>query len=314
MTSASAASCSRSSWRSTRSSRSPTRPSGSSVAAQATSRASHSRDLLLELFDPALAVVASLPVPAARRLELRLQPLGFRPGPQQDVLVLAAGRLHGGDLGREPLDLAFQVGAVVARLVGLACPGTCCVSSDGGVGDQALGDVEPEERLHGRPQHLAAGLVLGERADLLGVEEEELRDLQREEVLDELAPVLGVPAVGQAVERDLELLPHLAALHGPGPADLVDVLLAARRVAERDRDPRPFAPADAVVDRLAEELVVREVGPLRAPGPRAVEGKLDRVEQRRLAGAVGAAEQDDRPHPRVARAGHGRQVEVCSPA
>ena len=81
---------------------------------------------------------------------------------------------------------------------------------DGGVGDQALGDVEAQQRLDGRPQHLAAGLVLGERSDLLRVEEEELRDLQREEVLDELAPVLRVPAIGQAIERHLELLPHLA--------------------------------------------------------------------------------------------------------
>ena len=78
------------------------------------------------------------------------------------------------------------------------------------------------------------------------------------------------------------------------------MLLAARGVAERERDARPLAPGDAMVDRLAEELVIRQVGPLRAPGPGAVERELDRVEQGRLAGAVGAAEQDDRPHPATA--------------
>ena len=105
------------------------------------------------------------------------------------------------DLDREPFDLAFELGPVVAGLVGLHASFADSASRTAGVGDQALGDVEAQQRLDRRAQHLAAGLVLGQRADLLGVEEEELRDLEREEVLDELAPVLGVPAVGQAIQR-----------------------------------------------------------------------------------------------------------------
>ena len=164
-------------------------------------------------------------------------------------------------------------------------------------------------RLDGGPQDLAARLVLGEGADLLRVEEEELRDLEREEILDELAPVVGVPAIRQAIDRDLRLLPDLPALHAPGAADLVDVLFPAGGVAEDERDPCPVALTDAVVDRLAEELVIREIRPLRASRADTVERELNRVEQRCLAGPVGAAKQDDRAHPGIAGRGEWSQVE-----
>ena len=65
---------------------------------------------------------------------------------------------------------------------------------DGGVGDQPLDDVQPQQRLDRRPERLAAALVLGQRPDLLGVEEEELGDLERDELLDQLGPVVRVPA------------------------------------------------------------------------------------------------------------------------
>ena len=173
------------------------------MAARATSRESHSSISSLELLDPALAVAARLPVPAPRRLELLLQPLRIRLGSAARTFSSSPRLVFMAiDLGRSSLDLAFELGAVLAQAWSASSPWRQLLFQDGGVGDQALGDIEAQERLDGRPQHLAAGLILGQRADLLRVEEEELRDLQREEVLDELAPVLGVPAVGQAIERE----------------------------------------------------------------------------------------------------------------
>ena len=215
---------------------------------------------------------------------------------------------HPIQLDRELLDLVLELGAVILRLRGFHLLSQIRFH-DTRVGNQALGDIEAQQRLDRRAQHLAARLIFSQRADLLGVKKEELRDFEREEVLDELVPVLGMPAVDYTIQQHAELLAHLAALHVPGSTDVINMLFTARGIPEGERDAGPFALVDAVVDRLAEELVVRQAGPLRAARTRPVKRELDRVEQRRLAGAVDPAEQHDPPRARVARCGQRSEVE-----
>ena len=118
--------------------------------------------------------------------------------------------------------------------------------------------------------------------------------------------------VGQSVLEDAQLLPHRAVLDGPGPADLVEVLLAVRRVAERQRHAGPLAGATPWwIDWRRNSSYARLVASSIAHAA-AVERELDGVEQRRLAAAVDAAEQDDRRcfplrRPRAVRS------KVCSP-
>ena len=65
-----------------------------------------------------------------------------------------------------------------------------------------------------------------------------------------------------------------------------------------------------MVNRLSEKLVVRQPGAFRAARTRPIKGELDRVEQRRLAGAVDAAEQHDPARARISRiAGNRSEVE-----
>jgi hypothetical protein len=245
---------------------------------------------------------------APRRVKLLLLPSHLGLGSIQQIFELSAIGPQHVDLGPEPLDFRLELGPVLSRLRGFQALREPRFEGRR-VRDQPLGDIEAQQRFDGRPEHLAAGLVLGERANLLRVEEEELRDLQGEEVLDELAPMLGVPAIGLAIQRDLKLLAHLPPLHAPGPAHVVNVLLAARRMTKDDGDPRPLDSACSMVDRLPEELLIREIAPFRASRAGAVERKLDGVEHRRLPGAVGAAEEDDRPHDGTPRPGRRRQVE-----
>jgi hypothetical protein len=66
-------------------------------------------------------------------------------------------------------------------------------------------------------------------------------------------------------------------------------------VAEVQGDAGAFGQGHAVVDRLAEEVLVGEVETLGAAGARAVQGELDGVEEGGLAAAVDAADEHDGP-------------------
>jgi hypothetical protein len=87
------------------------------------------------------------------------------------------------------------------------------------------------------------------------------------------------------------------------------VLFTGRGVPEGQRDASAFALADTVVNGFPQELVVRQPGPLRATRPRAVKRELDGIEQRRLAGAIDASEQNDPPPAGVARRKQRGEVE-----
>ncbi len=84
------------------------------MAASATSRDSHSATSLLELLLPALAVAARLPVPPAGGLELLFQPFVLRLWSAAGVFKLAAFVLMPSISVRKLLDLAFELGTVVA--------------------------------------------------------------------------------------------------------------------------------------------------------------------------------------------------------
>ncbi len=94
---------------------------------------------------------------------------------------------------------------------------------DRAVGDEPLDDVESEQRLDGGAERLAAGFFFRERADLLGVEEEQLRNVERKEVLDQLRPIVREPLVGHTVLEDPQFLAYSPVEILPGAADVVKV-------------------------------------------------------------------------------------------
>lgn len=81
------------------------------------------------------------------------------------------------------------------------------------------------------------------------------------------------------------------------------MLLSIGRIAERQRHAGSLAPVNAVVDGLAQEVIVSEVRPFRAPGPAAIQGELDRVEEGRLSSPVDAAEQGNGQMSSIAATG-----------
>jgi hypothetical protein len=201
----------------------------------------------------------------------RLEPLQLRPG----RLVLPFQLLGPGPLLRRPRLLRQP------RL------------HHRGVGGEPFDQVQPEQRLDRRPQRRAAAGVLRQRPDLLAVEEEQLRDLQRNQLLDDLRPVARQCGAVQLVLVDAERLAELAVLGLPCAAHLVAVVLAVGGVTEGEGDADPFGFGDAVVNGLAEEVIVGEAAALGAAGAGPVQGELDGVEQGGLAAAVDAAEEDD---------------------
>lgn len=70
---------------------------------------------------------------------------------------------------------------------------------DGAVGDEPLNDIEAQKRFDGGAEGLAAAFIFGQDPDFLGIEEEKLRDVEREEVFDQLRPIIRQPRVGQPV-------------------------------------------------------------------------------------------------------------------
>jgi hypothetical protein len=78
-------------------------------------------------------------------------------------------------------------------------------------------------------------------------------------------------------------------------------------VAEVQGDAGSFSEGDAVVDRLAEEVLVGEVEALGAAGARAVQGELDGVKEGGLAAAIDAA--DEHGGPVLALPLNGGEVE-----
>ena len=72
------------------------------------------------------------------------------------------------------------------------------------------------------------------------------------------------------------------------------MLLALGGVAEAQSDRCAFARLQAVMNALAEKLLIAQRAALGAQGPRAVEGKLNGVQDGRFAAAVDAAQEDDR--------------------
>ncbi len=250
--------------------------------------------LLLAHHDPkpGLPLLPGLPVcaPSGRERLLRLLQIRFRP--QSAVLQRGSLRDEDGNASLgfpDELLKSCNLGLMLRRPRSPGQPGL----QDRAVGDQPLDDVEAQQRFDGRPEGLAAALVLGQRADLLGVEEEQLRDVQRQEVLDQLRPVVRKPRVVQPVLKDPQLLAHPAVRDGPGPANVEEVVLTIGSVLKRQLHAGAFTAVDAVVDGLAQEVVVGQGRPFGAAGPAAVESQLDRIQQGRLAAAVDAAEQDD---------------------
>ena len=98
-------------------------------------------DLILELFLPALAIAASLPVLAAGGLELLFESLHLGLGSTAGVFELAALCLQAVELELELGDGLFELGAVVLRLGGLQFLRQPRLQNTG-VGNQALGDIE----------------------------------------------------------------------------------------------------------------------------------------------------------------------------
>ena len=85
-----------------------------------------------------------------------------------------------------------------------------------GVGDEPFDDVQSEQCLDRRPQRFAATRVLGQRPNLLAVEKEELRNLQRDQFFDQLRPVGRERVAEHVVLEDAEALAELAVLDLPG--------------------------------------------------------------------------------------------------
>jgi hypothetical protein len=171
---------------------------------------------------------------------------------------------------------------------------------NGRIANQPLDNVQPQQRLDGAAQGCTAGGVLGQRADLLAVEKEELRDFQRHQLLDHLRPASLQRVVDKAIAEHQQGFAQPVALDAPFAPDFVLVRLALRIMAEAERDLGPLFRRNAVVDRLPQEVLVGQVGTLGAASPRTVERELDGVKQRRLAAAVDAAEEENRPIASVA--------------
>ncbi len=198
----------------------------------------------------------------------------------------------GGKLRVMDLNLRFQFGDL-ARLLVRADLAEEARFHGRGVGDQPLGQVEPQQRFDGGAEDRAATLVLGQETDFLGVEEEQLRDAQRHQFLDHLVPVVRKPAVADAIAGDVQFLGHFLPAEAPGAADLVQVLLPFGGKAEAEGQRSAFLRFNSVVDALAEELLVAQAAAFGTECPRTVQGELDRVQDGRFAAAVDAAEKDD---------------------
>ena len=92
---------------------------------------------------------------------------------------------------------------------------------DAGVGNEPLGQVEPQQRLDRAAEGNLCRVFVGEETDLLGVEEEELGNAQRDDFLHEVGPVVGGALVLNAVPANTNPLAKRAAPLLPGAMHLV---------------------------------------------------------------------------------------------
>jgi hypothetical protein len=162
-------------------------------------------DEAAQLAQAADALLPLLPVPSARGGEgsLRLLQLVLRTQPR----ILQARPLF-----RQRRQLRLEVAVLFLQRGGLGLllrrprlPGQPRLHHRG-VGDEPFDDVQAEQGLDRRPQGLAVTRILGQRANLLAVEEEELRNLQRDQLFDQLRPVCRERAAEHIVLDDTEAL------------------------------------------------------------------------------------------------------------
>ncbi|MGH9941521.1 MAG: hypothetical protein ACRD9R_04065 [Pyrinomonadaceae bacterium] len=79
---------------------------------------------------------------------------------------------------------------------------------------------------------MCRAFTVGKAFDLLAVEEEELRDFNRQQFLDVFRPSLGQHAVQRFVVHDRDVLRHAALVRRPRAAHAVGVLAAIEPLAE----------------------------------------------------------------------------------
>ena len=184
------------------------------------------------------------------------------------------------------------------------------VFQDTGVGDQSLGDINPQQGLTAAPR---TWLLVRPRPRNGSSRRRRRRavNLEWEEVLDELAPVLGMPPVGQTVPHHAKssaVCPR-ARSRIDGPRKRASPPEAYRK---GERDTRPFALADTVVDRPLRNSPYARRPALSNGG----EGRAARAGSRR---AASSCRRRSRPRTersrrtRLASAGDGVRSKLWSP-